>query len=245
MATSDIELAKMMAASKTLEIVASLRPSIIGIGTGSTVDKFIDLLFRSRDSNIFRDAVFVCASLYTMYRVRELGYTVVTPSVVDHIDVYVDGADEVDRELNMIKGGGGALTLEKILAYASLKRIYVVDYTKLVPRLCHRHPIPIEVLQEALSIVYKKLKQLNLNPVIRRGDSGKYSFIVSDTRGVIIDIRPTTVSNFKELEKTLKMIPGVVEVGLFIDLADIVVVGYPDRVEIIHRDTSSHIQYIV
>lgn len=232
----DTELAKLRAAEKALDIIVNSKPRVIGVGTGSTVDKFIELIATSSKADLPSNAVFVCASLYTMYRVRELGYTVAIPSTVDRIDVYIDGADEVDHKLNMIKGGGGALTLEKILAYASLKRIYIVDYTKLVPRLCYRNPIPIEVLSEALSIVYRKLVELNLNPTIRRGHGGKYGFVVSDTRGVIIDIRPANVSDPRELEKTLKSIPGVVEVGLFIDLADVVVVGYPDKVEILHKE---------
>lgn len=233
MTEPSIELARLKAAEKALEIIAGLRPRVIGIGTGSTIDKFIDLLPRADDS--LGDTVYVCASLYTMYRVRALGYTVAAPSAIDSIDVYIDGADEVDHQLNMVKGGGGALTLEKVLAYASLKRIYIVDYTKLVPSLCYRHPIPIEVIKEALSMVYTKLKQLGLNPVIRRSSIGKYGFVVADTGGAIIDIKPTPNLDFRELEKTLKMIPGIVETGLFIDLADIVVVGYPDRVEILSR----------
>ncbi|MCS7111045.1 MAG: ribose-5-phosphate isomerase RpiA [Ignisphaera sp.] len=239
MGASDTELAKLRAAKKAFDIVANLKPAIIGVGTGSTVDRFVELIPASSDADVFSNAIFVCASLYTMYRIKELGYTVAIPSTIDRIDVYVDGADEVDGELNMVKGGGGASTLEKVLTYASLKRIYIVDYTKLVPRLCYRHPIPIEVLPEALSIVYRKLTELNLNPVIRRGCGGKHGFVVSDTRGVIVDIKPTNVTDFRKLERTLKMIPGVVEVGLFIDLADTVIVGYPDRVEILHKSPSN------
>uniref|UniRef100_A0A7C5YS23 Ribose 5-phosphate isomerase A n=1 Tax=Ignisphaera aggregans TaxID=334771 RepID=A0A7C5YS23_9CREN len=233
MSDPGIEMAKIRAAEKAFEIIANLKPRTIGVGTGSTVDKFIDILARYID--VFRNTIFVCASLYTMYRVKELGYIVLHPSAIDHIDVYVDGADEVDKDFNMIKGGGGASTLEKILAYASSKKIYMVDYTKIVPRLCYRHSIPVEVLQEAMSIVYRRLCQLNLNPVIRKSGGGKHGFVVADSKGVIIDIKPNNISCFRELERTLKMIPGVVETGLFIDLADIIVVGYPDRVEVLEK----------
>ena len=230
---SDIVIAKRRAAEEALKRVSSLRPRIIGVGTGSTVDIFIDMLVENKDK--FIGYGYVCASLYTANRLASCGFTVYSPGAVEEIDVYIDGADEVDMNLNMIKGGGGASTLEKILAYGSKYRIYIVDYTKVVKRLGEKHAIPVEVLPEALGIVCKRLRELGLNPSIRRITTGKYGFVVSDTRGVIVDVRPGKEFDPGELEKVLKSIPGVVETGLFIDLADEVIVGYVDRVEVLRK----------
>ncbi|MEM3960231.1 MAG: ribose-5-phosphate isomerase RpiA [Ignisphaera sp.] len=231
--TSSIDVAKYKAAEESLRKILNLRPRILGVGTGSTVDIFLDLLVKRRE---LVDAKFVCASLYTAQRLAESGFNVMQLSTVGEVDVYVDGADEVDRELNMIKGGGGASTLEKIIAYASNYRIYMVDYTKLVNRLGEKHAIPVEVLPEALNIVYKRLREMGFEATIRFAKSGKYGYVVSDTRGVIIDVRPSQEFNARELAQTLKSIPGVVETGLFVDMADEVIVGYPDRVEVLRKN---------
>ncbi|MEM0027516.1 MAG: ribose-5-phosphate isomerase RpiA [Ignisphaera sp.] len=231
--SSSIDVAKYRATEEALKRILNLRPRILGVGTGSTVDIFLDLLVKRRELG---DAKFVCASLYTAQRLVENGFTVLQLSTVDKVDVYVDGADEVDRELNMIKGGGGASTLEKIIAYASNYRIYMVDYTKLVNRLGEKHAIPVEVLPEALSIVYKRLREMGFEATIRFVKSGKYGYVVSDTRGVIVDVRPSQEFSARELAYTLKSIPGVVETGLFVDMADEVIVGYPDRVEVLRKN---------
>jgi ribose 5-phosphate isomerase A len=129
----DIVASRFRACEASLKRVLELKPSVLGIGTGSTIDVFIDVLSSYRDA--FKETRLVCASLYTCSKLAEKGFTVIHPSVVQLIDVYVDGADEVNPELNMIKGGGAASTLEKILAYGSRYRIYVVDYIKLVKSL--------------------------------------------------------------------------------------------------------------
>ena len=230
---SDVDIAKQKAAEEALKRVLSLKPRILGVGTGSTVDVFIDMLPRFEKE--LRNVTFVCVSLYSAYRVAQKGFNVSQLSVVSEVDVYVDGADEVDGNMNMIKGGGGASTLEKIVAYASRYKIFIVDYTKLVKRLGEKHSIPVEVLPEALNVVYKKLKELGFEVSIRMVKSGKYGFVVSDTRGVILDVKPSTDFDPKELELVLKRIPGVVETGLFVDMADEIIVGYPDRVEVLRR----------
>jgi ribose 5-phosphate isomerase A len=229
----DIVASRSRACEAALKRVLELKPSVLGIGTGSTIDMFIDVLSSYRDA--FKETRLVCASLYTCFKLAEKGFTVLHPSVVQLIDVYVDGADEVDPELNMIKGGGAASTLEKILAYGSRYRIYVVDYTKLVKSLGEKHWLPVEVLPEALGIVLNRLRGLGLEARIRSISSGKYGFVVSDTRGVIVDVRIPQNIGVRELERMLKSIPGVVETGLFIDLADEVYVGYPDRVEVLRK----------
>jgi len=229
----DVEKAKYMAAREALKHVCDAE--VIGVGTGSTVDKFIELI--SRNKSDFRDRLFTCSSLDTMLKLRSIGFNVVYPGSIERIDVYIDGADEVDKELNMIKGGGAALTLEKILTYYSEKRVFIVDYTKLVGTLGEKHPIPIDVLPWALLPVYNLLKRKGYNPVIRRSVKGKYGPVVSDVGGVIIDlyVKP---SSPPEIERELKLIPGVIETGLFIGLADMVIVGWSNRVEEFTRKRS-------
>jgi len=225
---------KRKAVEETMRIVLGMKRDVIGIGTGSTVDLFIDLLVSS--SHLFIESFFVCASIYTAKRLSEAGFKVLSVDGVSTIDVYVDGADEVDPELNMIKGGGGASTMEKILASAASTRIYMVDFTKLVKRLGEKHPVPVEVLPQALSIVYRKLREKGLNPRIRVSREGKYGFVVADTGGVIIDVSPLPGYNPRELDRELKSIPGVVETGIFANsLVDVVVVGYQDMVAVFRK----------
>lgn len=238
----DVLEARKKAVEETIKIVLNYKKDVIGIGTGSTVDMFIDFLKSS--SHLFIESYFVCASIYTARRLSENGFKILSLSDVDGVDVYIDGADEVDTELNMIKGGGGALTLEKIISSAAKTRIYIVDYTKLVKNLGEKHPIPVEVLPQALSIVYRKLRELGLEPSIRKSREGKYGFVVTDTNGIIIDIYPPK-SRYdpKDLNTKLKNIPGVVETGIFTkDFVDIVVIGYKDMVAISRKliDTSTN-----
>ncbi|MCD6488170.1 MAG: ribose-5-phosphate isomerase RpiA [Desulfurococcales archaeon] len=229
----DLDSAKENAAKEALKYINDAE--IIGVGTGSTVEKFIDLL--SRVYNDYRDRYFTASSIDTMLKLRKIGFKVLHQSIVDHMDVYIDGADEVDGELNMVKGGGAALTLEKILAYYSRKRVFIVDYTKIVKYLGEKHPIPLEVIPQALAMVYKILKDKGYNPTIRYPVKGKYGPVIADTGGVIIDIRPGRIDPLK-LEMELKTIPGIVETGLFINFADIVIVGYKDKVDVRSRARS-------
>lgn len=229
--SQDVLEAKKRSAEEAMKIVLGFKREIIGIGTGSTVDMFIDLITSS--SHLFIESYFVCASMYTARRLSEAGFKVLSVADVDSVDVYIDGADEVDPELNMIKGGGGASTLEKVIASIAGIRVYIVDYTKLVRRLGERYPIPVEVLPQALSAVYRRLKERGLNPIIRRAGAGKYGFVIADTGGVIVDIRPPPGYDPYKLDMELKRIPGVIETGIFTkDLVDIVVIGYPDKVVI-------------
>ncbi|MEM1525889.1 MAG: ribose-5-phosphate isomerase RpiA [Ignisphaera sp.] len=223
--------AKKKAVEESIKIVLDYKRDIVGIGTGSTVDLFIDLLTIS--SHLFIESYFVCASMYTAKRLSEAGFKVLSISDVDVVDVYIDGADEVDPELNLVKGRGGASTLEKILASAANSRIYMVDFTKLVKRLGEKHAIPIEVLSQALSIVYRKLREKGFSVQIRKSKEGKYGFITTDTGGILLDvIVPQNYDPF-ELNREIKSIPGVIETGIFTkDLVDVVVIGYPDKVVI-------------
>ncbi len=228
----EVEKAKLMAAKHAFQLI---HPShrVIGIGTGSTVEKFIQILSEKRE--LFHDKVFVASSIDTALRLREHSFKVLNTTTIDKIDVYIDGADEVDPAMNMIKGGGAAHVLEKILAYNAKTRIFIVDYTKLVRRLGEKHPVPVEVLPEAALFVYRKIMELGLRADIRRSGGGKYGVVVSDTRGVIIDIHLDKSVDVFNLERILRDVPGIIGTGFFIGLADKVIIGYPDHVEIIEK----------
>ena len=232
MTEDEISLSKLNAASKAIEFLNGAE--VIGVGTGSTVEKFIQALKGRRED--YRDRVFTASSIDTVLKLSKLGFKVVEPLSLKSLDVYVDGADEVDPKLNMIKGGGAALTLEKILTYYSTRKVFIVDYRKLVKELGIRHPIPIDVLPEALSLVLYKLKSMKYDVKVRYPLRGKYGPVASEVGGVIVDVYlKEGVKNPYRVESELRSLPGVIESGLFIGLADFVIVGYRDRVKVLTR----------
>ncbi len=230
-----MKLAKMNAARKAVEELLNRIDDIgiIGVGTGSTVEEFIKQLARFK--NTLTDKCFTASSLDTILKMREYGFNTIHPSSLSKIDFYVDGADEVDPDLNMIKGGGGALFLEKILTYYSKYRVFIVDYSKLVRWLGEKHPIPLEVNFYALSFVEEYLRNKGYHVSIRRPVKGKYGPVVSDTFGVIVDLHLDEPVDINSLEHELKMIPGIVETGLFVKLADKVIVGYEDEAKVLEK----------
>ena len=218
--------AKRNAAKKALEYL--LEAETIGIGTGSTVNELIGLMRDNRDK--FKDKIYIASSYDTMIKLMNLGFKVLHPIAITNIDIYIDSADEVDNNLNMIKGGGAALTLEKILAYYANKRIFIIDYTKKVDWLGKKHPIPIDVIPYAASMIINKLESLGFKAEIRSIIKGKYGPVISDIGGIIIDIKINKPIDIRKFNFELKSIPGVIETGLFIDLADTVIIGYEDGV---------------
>ncbi len=227
--------AKINAARKAVEELLNRIDDIgiIGVGTGSTVEEFIKQLAKFK--NTLADKYFTASSLDTILKMREYSFNTIHPSSLSKIDFYVDGADEVDPDLNMIKGGGGALFLEKILTYYSKYRVFIVDYSKLVRWLGEKHPIPLEVNFYALSFVEEYLRNKGYRVSIRRPVKGKYGPVVSDTFGVIVDLYLDEPVDIKSLEHELKMIPGIVETGLFVKLADKVIVGYEDEAKVLEK----------
>ena len=142
----------------------------------------------------------------------------------------IDGADQVDEELNMIKGMGGALTREKIVASASEMNIIVVDETKLTKKLGVNQPVPIEVLPFALTVAMANLRPLKGKPVLREAQK-KLGPVVTDNGNFILDVDFGAIDNPKELNQALNVIPGIVETGLFLGMADIVYVGKRETVQ--------------
>jgi ribose 5-phosphate isomerase A len=185
-------------------VLPQLQPdSVLGVGTGSTVDRFIDLLAPHRQA--FRAAV--SSSERSTRRLRAAGIEVLDLNEVASLALYVDGADEIDHQLNMIKGGGGALTREKIVASVADRFVCIVDESKLVERL-GAFPLPIEVIPLAREAVARQVRQLGGQPRLREG-------FVTDNGNQILDVSGLRYGDPAEFEALLNNIPGVVCCGLF------------------------------
>ncbi len=200
--------------------------SIVGVGTGSTANMFIDALATMKD----RIKGAVASSEATAERLAGHGIPVLNLNEaltrVDSLSVYIDGADEFDAGKNLIKGGGGALTREKIVAAASDRFVCIVDESKRVDAL-GRFPLPIEVIPMARELVMGVAEQLGGKPKLREG-------FTTDNGNIIIDVYGLTITDARGLEDHLNSIPGVVTNGIFSHQgADIVLMGTPDGVETI------------
>ena len=188
--------------------------TVIGVGTGSTVNFFIEALAASRD----RIAGAVSSSDASTRRLEAHGIPVLDLNEVEALEVYVDGADEATRDLHLIKGGGAALTREKIVAAASRRFVCIVDEAKLVDRL-GRFPLPVEVIPMARNYVARELRRLGGDPVWREGT-------VTDNGGQILDVRGLSIEDPVALEREINQLAGVVTVGLFAQRgADLLLVG--------------------
>lgn len=194
--------------------------TIVGIGTGSTANFFIDALAGMKD----RIKGAVASSEASAERLRGHGIEVFDLNSVSDIPVYVDGADEVNQHREMIKGGGGALTREKIVAAVARQFICIVDDTKVVKRL-GAFPLPVEVIPMARSYVARKLAGLGGQPMLREG-------FVTDNGNVIIDVRNLEIDRPIKLEEDINNLVGVVTNGLFARRpADVVLVGGKNGVD--------------
>jgi ribose 5-phosphate isomerase A len=195
---------------------------VLGIGTGSTVDHFIDALAAEK---IRPDAV-VSSSLRSTERLAGLGIPVVELADVPTIDLYVDGADEATKYRQLTKGGGGALTGEKILAGAARRFVCIIDDSKLVGRL-GRFPLPVEVIPLARSFVSKQMIRAGGQPEWREG-------FVTDHGNHIIDVHNLSIANPVEMEQRFNQIPGVVTVGLFaVRPADVLLIASDREVSVL------------
>lgn len=220
---SDQQAQKQAAAKAALQYIED--DMILGVGTGSTVNCLIELL---PSVNL---AGAVASSQVTEDKLRALGIEIVDLNVAGTLDVYIDGADEVDPELALTKGGGGALTREKIVAAASKQFVCMIDESKTVDVLGRGFPIPIEVLPQARSYVARQLVALGGEPVYREG-------FVTDYGNVILDTYDLDVSDAAAMEQTLNNIVGVVCNGIFAaNRADIVLKASSAGVETITPNT--------
>jgi ribose 5-phosphate isomerase A len=218
----DANALKKAAAEAALQYVRD--DTVVGVGTGSTVNFFIDAL-ASRKARI---EATVASSEASAQRLRALHIPVRELNDTDGCDVYVDGADEVTEHLAMIKGGGAALTREKIVAAASKTFVCICDASKLVPVLC-RLPLPVEVIPMARSYVARQLVKLGGMPELRAG-------VTTDNGNLILDVRGLTIMKPMELEAEINQIAGVVTNGIFARRsADILLLATPEGVKTITR----------
>jgi ribose 5-phosphate isomerase A len=203
---------------------------VVGLGTGSTVRYSIEKIGRLVDEGL--DILGVPTSEATADLARSLGISLTT--LVEHpeVDLTIDGADEVDPNLDLIKGMGGALFREKLVALASSEMIVVVDESKLVDSLGQKTPIPVEVLPFGWTATRDRLQALGCDPSLRRTDSGPF---VTDNGNYILDCRFPRIDDPADLARRLKEITGVLEHGLFLGMADLVLVGHPEGVREMRR----------
>ena len=212
---------KKLAAQAALHYVKP--DTIVGVGSGSTVNCFIEALGEMKDQ--IQGAV--AASKASEELLRRQGIEVFSANDVSALDIYVDGADEINPQKMMIKGGGAALTREKIVAALAKTFICIVDCSKQVDVLGSTFPLPVEVIPMARSQVARKLVSLGGAPEYREG-------VVTDNGNVILDVHNFAILNPVEMEKTLNNVAGVVTNGIFaLRGADIVIVGTPDGAKII------------
>ena len=201
----------------------------IGLGTGSTVAFMLNKLSQRVKSGLKIKAV--STSTTTTKLATTLGIKISKLNEIDEIDLTIDGADEVDENLNGIKGGGGALLYEKIVASISKKNIWIVDSTKLVKTL-GKFPLPVEVVKYGSSHLLRKFEKKGYNPVFR---NTRKSLFLTDNNNYIIDLRMTKIKDPSELDKKLKSYPGVVETGLFYNIADVIIAGVGENVKVINK----------
>ncbi|MCK5238304.1 MAG: ribose 5-phosphate isomerase A [Candidatus Thorarchaeota archaeon] len=223
---------KLNAAKSVIPLIP--KSGAIGLGSGSTVAIFAKEL--SRQIAEGEVDVSVVPSSYQAYQLA-VDYKIpltnldLNPSLL----MTVDGADEVDKELNLTKGGGGALFQEKIVASASEKLIIIVDESKLVNHLATRFEIPVEILPFSLGVVRQKITSMGITPTVREAQR-KMGPVVTDNGNFILDLKfPEPIRNPAKVAVDLKMLPGVVETGLFIGMTDEVHIGMGDGTRIMKK----------
>jgi ribose 5-phosphate isomerase A len=211
---------KQIAAKKAVEFIED--GMTIGLGTGSTVSFLIKELAEKVKAGLKITAVSTSNS--TSQLASSLGIKVFDISEVSLIDLTIDGADEVDENLNGIKGGGGALLYEKIVAKNSKKNIWIVDSSKLVKKL-GKFPLPVEVIQFGAEQLFNAFTKMNFNPHFRMKEGKRF---ITDGKNLIIDLKLKVIKNAAEFDEKLKKTTGVVETGLFCGVVDIVIAGNSD-----------------
>lgn len=211
------ELKKMAAIEAVKEIKDGM---VVGLGTGSTAKYAILEIGKIVREGI--EITGIATSVESERIAKDAGIKIGDINEYDFIDLTIDGADEIDRDLNLIKGGGGALLREKIVANCSKKEIIVVDERKIVDKFSF--PLPVEIVKFGWKRTSEKLSKLGFNVNLRRG-------FITDNGNYIVDCKYTSLKNLKEIEEKINNIPGVVENGLFIEIADEVIVGTSEGIK--------------
>lgn len=221
------EKEKELAAIESVKLVKD--GMVVGLGSGSTTAYMVKELGKKVADGL--SIVGIPSSENTRLLALENGITIKEFGEIDKIDINIDGADEFDPYLRLIKGGGGALLREKILAHNSKVNVIIADSGKQVKRL-GKFKLPVEVIPFAASKIKEELAQLNLNPVLRKADN---SVFITDEQNHILDIDISNKTNLTNLEIRLKSIPGLVETGLFIETTSKVIMGVGDETVILQK----------
>ncbi len=208
---------------------------VIGLGTGSTARYAVEAIARRLQTGQLRDIVGIPTSRATARTALRLGIPLGTLNDHPVVDVTIDGADEVDPDMNLIKGRGGALLWEKIVAAASRQEVIIVDETKRVARLGERAPLPVEVIPCGWRSTFAFLESLGAEPQLRVDpyDAGDAPYVTDEHHYILDCYFPNGIENPHELARTLKARPGVVEHGLFLNLATHVVIASTHGIEVL------------
>jgi ribose 5-phosphate isomerase A len=228
MTTTDLDALKQAAALKAVEFVKD--GMVVGLGTGSTAKHMVIALGEKVRAGMKLRGI--PTSHDTAELARKCGVPLIDAENTWTIDVAIDGADQVDPHFNLIKGGGGALLKEKIVAASAKQFIVLVDHTKRVPVLGHPFPLPIEVVPFGWGSTAREIEVLTKSKVTLRQRNG--APFKTEAGHVIVDVHLSRIDNPREFEIFLNQIPGVVETGLFVGRTDLLIVGTPQGVEL-HR----------
>lgn len=219
---------KKLAAEKAVEFVKD--GMIVGIGTGSTVFFAIKKLGELVRNGLNISAVSTSDSTTKLAEAE--GIRLITLEKAVRPDINIDGADEADRNFNGIKGGGGALLFEKIVALSSAKNIWIIDSSKNVEQL-GKFPLPVEVIPFGYKRVLNIFKEMKYNPELRIKNNNSF---LTDSGNFILDLHLEKIEDAAILDKEIKLITGVVETGLFINIADVIITGKNNSYEILRKE---------
>lgn len=228
---SDRDAQKRAAAGRAVEYVRSgMR---LGLGTGSTAWHVVDIVGGMLRDGSLRDIVAVPTSRATEEQARLLGIPLATLDDVVSLDLAIDGADEIDPQLDLIKGLGGALLWEKIVEHAAGRLVIVADDSKLVQRLGQTAPLPVEVVPFGARALLPFFESLGARPELRERNGGPF---VTDGGHYIVDLRfDGGMRDAAEVERALRARPGIVETGLFLGMADVAVIAGAEGVQVMER----------
>lgn len=232
---SDQDRLKELAANRAVEIIES--GMVVGLGTGSTAAFAVKRIAARLQNGELTDIVGIPSSLATENLARKLGIPLAGFETHTEIDVTIDGADEVDPDLNLIKGGGGALLREKVLAQATRRNIIIVDASKMAPQLGTNWALPVEVIAFARRSAERFLESLGARVSLRTDSAGKV--FQTDQKNLIVDADFGPMKDPHALAEALNQRAGIVEHGLFLDLASSVIVAGSDGIELHQRKGSS------
>lgn len=221
-----LENCKKAAAEKALSFIKD--GMIVGIGTGSTAYYFIEKLIQACKAGLKIQAV--ASSEWSMDIARKGEIPLLDINSVKSLDIYIDGADEIDPEKRMIKGGGGALVREKIAANMSKEKIIIIDESKLVPQL-GRRSLPVEIIPFGSAATIHQIERLGYMGFLRLKNNAPY---ITDNHNLIYDVHLPENSQPERVHQQITSIPGVVDTGFFFNLADRVIIGFLDGSVVVH-----------